>query len=137
MIRLSMRMRPDLWVYSETQANVKAILISMAEGSFTFVVTEIFPGTELEDVKKFELCWKRTLVLVIPLGGIFWTMKAFGLAELAATSAVLLAVLAGAGVELWKPESDLVELIAKVRSACVLLPGGEDTIGDPDPHAGV
>ena len=100
-------------------------------------MTEKFPGTELEDVKKFELCWKPALVLVIPLGGIFWTMKAFGLAELAVTNAVLLAVLAGAGVELWKPESDLVELIAEVRSACVLLPGGEDTTGDPDPHAGV
>lgn len=77
-------------------------------------------------------------MLAIPLELTFWAMTEFRLAELAATSGTLLAVLAGAGVELWKPETGLVGLIARVVFACVLMPGSDDIIiGGSDPHAGV
>lgn len=76
-------------------------------------------------------------MLVISLDVTFWAMKELRLAGLAATSNALLAVLAGAGVEPWEPETGLVGPIAEVVFACALLPGSDDMIGETDPHAGV
>ena len=76
-------------------------------------------------------------MLVTSLDPDFWAMKVLILAELAVTCNTPLAVLAGAGVELWKLETDSVELIARVVLACAESLGIDDMIGVPDPQAGV
>lgn len=63
-------------------------------------------------------------------------MKELELPELGVTSATLLAVLAGAGVELGKPVTGMFELVAK-SVLIALMPEYDNIIGDSDPHAGV
>ena len=75
-------------------------------------------------------------MLVILLDVTCWAMKELELPELGVTSATLLAVLAGAGVELGKPVTGMFDLIA-MAVLTPLMPEYDNIIGDSEPHAGV
>ena len=101
------------------------------------VLTALLPDIEPEEVEKCALCGEISPAPVISLDVTFWAMEELILAGLAAMSDAPLVVLAGAGVELWEPETGLVGLIAELVSACALLPGSDDVIGEADAHPGV